>query len=100
MSERAVALSPTAGLTGVKGERAPSAGAPSGSERGAGSEGDVLLAEASGEKGENARRGEAGLGLASQTCTPKVYYAKGMLQHSAIGLMMIGLLYRTYPHNL
>ncbi len=56
---RAAALSPTAGLTGVKGERVPSARAPSGSERvtcvdlsierEAVSEGDVLLAETSRE---------------------------------------------------
>ncbi len=56
---RAVALSPTAGLTGVKGERVPSARAASCSEkvtcvdlsieRAAASEGEVLLAEASGE---------------------------------------------------
>ncbi len=85
-------LSPTAGLTGVTGGRLPSARVASGSERVTcvklsvereeDEEGDVLLAEPSGEYGENATRGEAGLGLASQTCTPKVYYAKGMLQHS------------------
>jgi hypothetical protein len=56
---RAVVLSPTAGLTGVKGERAPSARAASGSERvtcvalsvgrEAAAERDELLAEASGE---------------------------------------------------
>ena len=56
---RAVVLSPTAGLTGVKGERVPSAHATSGSERVTcvklsvereeDEEGDVLLAEASGE---------------------------------------------------
>ena len=71
-------LSPTAGLTGLKGERLPSA---SGSEkvtcvdsslkREAAPEGDVLLTGASSEWGENARRGEAGLGLASHTCTAK-----------------------------
>ncbi|KAA6419920.1 MAG: hypothetical protein FRX49_10110 [Trebouxia sp. A1-2] len=53
---RAVALSPTAGLTGVKGDSIPSARAPSGSERvtcvkmsvvrEAASEGDVLWAKA------------------------------------------------------
>ncbi len=52
-------LSPTAGLTGVTGERVPSAHATSGSERVTcvklsvereeDEEGDVLLAEASGE---------------------------------------------------
>jgi len=74
-------LSPTAGLTGLKGERLPSACAASGSEkvtcvdsslkREAAPEGDVLLTGASSEWGENARRGEAGLGLASHTCTAK-----------------------------